>query len=192
MIQLKNLILGIAIALLFAFTVGYGINAFYPSPQYDDFCKSAEFSRPVKIDVGAVYRNCTDTYYLYDQCYQQNLFPIPSYNENGCVVSIECSTCQKDYDASQASYSRKVFIIAGIAGIIAIITGALIPFAVPISSGLMGGGLLSILYGNIVQWRNFDNVMRFIILFAWLVIVLGLAYWINKRKKTKKKIMKRK
>ena len=40
MSKIKIVILGIGIALLSAFVIGFGVETFYKSPQYEDFCNS--------------------------------------------------------------------------------------------------------------------------------------------------------
>ena len=40
----------IAIAIIFALCVGYGIDTFYEAPEYEDFCDESSRALPVKLN----------------------------------------------------------------------------------------------------------------------------------------------
>ena len=46
----KQVLLSVAIAIIFAFFVGYGISTFYESPDYDDYCGEVRPSPILKTD----------------------------------------------------------------------------------------------------------------------------------------------
>ena len=43
----KHVLLAIAIAIVFAFFVGFGIASFYKAPKYEDFCSHREFKEVI-------------------------------------------------------------------------------------------------------------------------------------------------
>jgi len=68
-----------------------------------------------------------------------------------------------------------VFIVATGIGIIILIVGFALKMA-SVSSGLMGGGILAIIYGTIRYWSDLPDFGRFIILGITLIILIWLGY----------------
>ncbi|MBI2449213.1 hypothetical protein HYV49_02865 [Candidatus Pacearchaeota archaeon] len=181
MVSIKNILLGIAIAIVYAFLVGYGTNLIYNSPEYNDFCKSRFYPDKPFIEP----RNCTFNAELNKQareCTEQGGSPVYDYDERGCETSLTCDFCQKDFDEANKKYTRTVFIVSGVMGIIAIAVGALIFNIEAIGAGLMGGGVLSLIYGNIRYWQNLNNWMKVIILAIALVALIYIGILLNRRR----------
>ena len=193
--KIKETILGIAIAVIFVFFVAFGIKAFYKEPKYEDFCKPG-----VPIDFvsgkGGYYGSgyvepyparikdpeqsvCAKTNLDYDKfrkaCAEKNTDVIYQYDDKGCQVAKECTSCNVDYNKGRNIYFRNVFIISGIVGIIAIIIGAVLQLT-SVSAGLFGGGVLTIIYGAITYWSELADWARFIILGIALVVLIFLGY----------------
>ena len=139
----KNLVLGIGIFIVFLLMLGYGIEAFYPSPKYENFCKAGEFtgSYPVKYGYVEPGVNCTFDRALQEQvdvCVSNEGTPIYNYDNNGCTSDIkECNYCQKEFNEANKSYSKLVFIISLIVGIIVLLIGFFILSVEPVGSALM-------------------------------------------------------
>ncbi|MEK6911092.1 MAG: hypothetical protein AABW82_04940 [Nanoarchaeota archaeon] len=185
--NVKNLVLGIGIFVVFLLMLGYGIEAFYPSPKYENFCKSGlNGVYPVKAYdySGSSGANCTFNRELQnsaDQCLQNSGMPVYDYDDNGCTVSIkECDYCQKNYDEANDAYSKIVFIISLIVGLIALFVGYRYLSVEPVGSALMASGVGSIFYGSIRNWQNLSDVWRFLLLLIALVFLIWIAMRINK------------
>jgi len=161
----KPTLLAIAIAIIFAFFVGAGIAAFYPSPEYQDFCSNERYPVLKQSD------DCT--FVERPMCGKGYADPI--YTSEGCVESYVCETCNIDYGDARDKHNQTLFIVTVIAGLIAIIVGVALPVA-PVAQGLMGGGMLIILYGLLRNWHNFGAVVRFIILGLVLAALIWLGY----------------
>ncbi len=187
MINVKNIVLGIGIFIVYLLMLGYGIEAFYPSPKYDDFCTPGRFQSyyPDK-PIPATPVNCTYSPQLRDAeqaCYVDRGSPIYEYDENGCTVSVrECDYCQRDFDDKNKQYSKIVFVIALIAGIATLLIGFSILSVEPVGSALMASGVGAIIYGSIRNWQNLSDVWRFLLLFAALVLLIWIALRLNRRK----------
>lgn len=80
-------------------------------------------------------------------------------------------------DKGDEQYTRNLFIVAGISGIVGIIIGVLITVE-SVGAGLIGGGILSLLYGIIVYWNFAENLLRVLI----LGIALGVLVWLGYNK----------
>ncbi len=186
--NIKNLVLGIGIFIVYLLMLGYGIEAFYSSPKYDEFCTGSSNERyPIKtasIDAGI---NCSFNQQLQeqtDQCYKDGGFPIYNYDEKGCTVSIkECNLCNKKFQEAEKIYSKNVFIIALILGIITLFLGYGILYIEPVGSALMASGIGAIFYGSIRNWANLSDIWRFLLLLLALIIIIWIALRINKKNK---------
>ncbi len=184
MVSAKNIILSIAIAIVFMLLGVYGINLFYEEPQYQDFCQD-KFARPVPmIKEGFPCTPNSDFASREQQCYNQGNTAINyTYDSNGCPTSFECSTCQKDFDNEMKKWEKTAFISAVIFGIIGIAVGAILFSLESVGAGLMGGGALLILGFSMRVWRNLGDIVRFVILLAALVVLIYLGYRLNKKKR---------
>ena len=189
--KIKETILGIAIAVIFVFFVAFGIKAFYKEPKYEDFCKTGVpidfvsgnngyYSGPYPARIkGPEPDACAKTNVDYDKfrkaCAEKNTDVIYQYDDKGCQVAKECTSCNVDYNKGRNIYFRNVFIISGIVGIIAIIIGAVLQLT-SVSAGLFGGGVLTIIYGTINYWSELADWARFIILGIALAVLIFLGY----------------
>ena len=194
--KIKETILGIAIAVIFVFFVAFGIKAFYKEPKYEDFCKpgvpidfvsgkggyygSGYYVEPYPARIKEPEQSvCAKTNLDYEKfrkaCAEKNTDVIYQYDDKGCQVAKECTSCNVDYNKGRNIYFRNVFIISGIVGIIAIIIGAVLQLT-SVSAGLFGGGVLTIIYGTTNYWSELADWARFIILGIALVVLIFLGY----------------
>lgn len=181
--EVKNLILGAIIAVIFVMFCAYGTNLAYKSPKYENFCNTTSMYRsdiPQKI----MPQNCTNWQAMEvvrSNCYNQNGFPISEYDSNGCEKSITCSTCNQDFQKADEIYSKNLFIISIVIGVIVIIISFLMLQVPAVAGGLMLGSLFYILYGTARYWGFMNDWLRFIILGVALVVLIGIAYYAARR-----------
>ncbi|VVB77960.1 Uncharacterised protein [uncultured archaeon] len=184
MVDIKNLVLGVAIFIL-TLSVGiYGISTIYgKAPQYNDYCPSISTQEECINASGKWIQNT----YMGDP----GLKPIPA---EGGYCEYSYTNCQKKLDNAQKIHSRKVFFIAIPLGIIIIAIGALVFGLVSVGGGLMLGGVGLILYGVGSVWNYADELIKFIISLIGLIAVIALAYYANYKWSMfgKKEIKKRK
>jgi hypothetical protein len=189
----KNIILGTSIAIIFTFFIGFGIKTFYPELEWDDFCSDigakvmgnqaeCEASggrwnaiEPETLSAGLADDEllCTkmtgDDKTMTLSCLSQERRKSLGY----CDINYEC---QKEYEAFQSGYTRNLFIIAAIIGLITMIVGGFVLRHESVSPGLMGGGFLTIMYGIMRYWQYAGDWLRFILLGAILAMLIYLAY----------------
>ena len=183
MSKIKVIILGISIALVLAFFFGYGINTFYKPPENKDFCKKGEFypvrgefiAKPTPPEKDCVYIEPDESLRL--DCTEKEGAITANYDDNGCVESYYCEMCYKEFRDAREIYNRNVFIIDTILGVISLVIGAFLHLP-SVSSGIMGGGILTIIYGTLRYWGDLPDYGRFII----LGIALGILVWIGYKK----------
>ncbi len=185
--NVKNLVLGIGIFIVFMFVLHNGIRAFYSAPEYNQFCKSSEFTSPYYPKMAYGESNCTFSNSLREQeqqCWANEGQPIYNYDDRGCTINLkECNYCNKEFNESQRSYNKVVFVIALIIGIIVLFIGYGILSIEPVGSALMSSGIGAIIYGTMHNWENLGNLGRFLLLLLALVLLVWIALRLNKKEK---------
>ena len=159
-LKIKTIILAIAIAIVLTGFVILLIQSIYPSPKYDDYCGKI-MPRPV-IDKNGVINETKEI----------------CESEGGTWRGYYCdyyTECQKQYDEANNKHKLTPFIIALIAGLIAISIGIVLELP-SVSSGLMLGGTFLTFYGVSIYWSNLTNWLRTIILGIALLILIWLGY----------------
>ena len=194
MSRFKSVLLAIAIAIVFVFFVGFGIASFYKSPKYEDFCVQREFKEAITQEK---CESENGKWTGYDReipkpaaAMDSNQLLCTKISDVGKNVTLNCETidqitqsgycdldfyCREDFDKTREKYNRNVFIVATGIGIIILIVGFALKMA-SVSAGLMGGGVLTILYGIIRYWTDLPDYGRFIILGIILAILIWLGY----------------
>lgn len=184
----KDWILGIAIAIIFPIFIGFGIEAFYDSPQMEKVCGNVTYeilvpscppdlmSKP--LGPREIPQSCwcdqkcdaNGTCYQGGQCRRTN----PEYNQ-----------CQQDYNTANEKYTRNVFILTSVIGLLTMIIGAFILSHASVAPGLMAGGFITIIYGTVRYWSYAGDKLRFGILGFILAVLIYFAYtkWPGVRKK---------
>ncbi len=189
--KIKETILGISIAIIFVFFVVFGIKAFYKEPKYEDFCKlgvpidfvsgkGGYYAEPYPARMKEPEQSiCAKSNLEYDKfrkaCAEKSMDVAYEYDDKGCQVAKECTSCNVDFDKARNIYFRNVFIISGIVGIIVIVIGAALSLT-SVSAGLFGGGVLTIIYGTMNYWSELADWARFIILGIALAVLIYLGY----------------
>jgi len=177
--KLKRTILGISIAIILALFIGYGINTFYKSPEYEDFCEE-KLTKPVRLAREEDLSKCVAineaNQPFEESCYRQDGMVRYEENEDGCQVANECDMCNKEFRDVMEIYNRNVFIVAVIAGLICVLLGGIILKLESVSAGIMGGGVLSIIYGTLRYWGEMGDVLRFSILGIVLIVLVWIGY----------------
>ncbi len=164
--NIKEKILSIAIAIILLLFIAYGINTFFPNPEYDDFC----IEKPYRI-------NITEEECVSDggKWTQERIPKIAGEPEQSGYCDITY-TCRQELEDSREKYNKIVFIISGILGLFCVILGGIVLKVESVSVGIMGGGILTIIYGTIRYWGNLEDVGRFLILGLILAVLIILGY----------------
>ena len=185
MVSAKNIILSIAIAIVFMLFGVYAINLIYKQPQYNDFCGTGEFYP--KVIRGPVPAETCINQTLTDreqQCYANGSTIIKQkFDDRGCVIDFECSGCNKDFDAESKTWRRGTFVAAVIVGVVGLAVGALLFSIEAIGAGLMGGGAFLIFVNAVRAWEELSDGIRVIILALALVALIYIGILINRRRR---------
>jgi len=201
MFDLRKIAVIFVVAVLFAVLVNVTIEAFDPSPKYEDFCKTEYggiYYYPERTkEAGAFISNTTCKEVripgsLRESCSNQKGFISYKYGEDGCAIEPYCDTCNFKLQEAQKKHNFIVFIVSSIAGLIGIAIGLYLPKKKnPINewlgTGFLLGGLFTILFGTVQYFSELGRYTKPIVIFIELVLVIYLAYAKLGKKLTKKK-----
>ena len=170
--DLKNIILGIAIIILTIFVSFYGINTFYPKPDYDEYCGDIK----TLVDIINTQEKCEDIggkWSVYEE------IPLDFDRPDGyCDRDYYC---RQELEDENKLRSRNVFLIALPLGIFIIAFGAFVFGLETVGAGLMGGGVGTLIYGAGAYWPYSENWIRFLISLVGLIVLIWIAYYFNKK-----------
>lgn len=164
--RIKQLILTISISLILVFFIGYGIQTFYNSPEYEDFCNQTRSPELIKTE-----QDCLN------MGGKWSVYPVKYANET--MMEGYCDTeftCSENFREALEPYNRNVFIIAVIAGILCVVLGGFLLKLETVSSGIMGGGVLTIIYGTLRYWGEMSDIIRWLLLGVVLTILIWIGY----------------
>lgn len=162
----KKALLTVAIALIFAFFVGYGIEVFHPGTSYQ--------------------KVCPDVYGHGDQesCEKAGglwLASAPGKDDSLAKKEISPGFCQQkpicheEFNVISARHDRIVFIVAVVVGLLAVLAGIVLKKDA-ISTGILAGGVVTILYGTIRYWQHANDILKFVLLGVVLAVLLWVGY----------------
>ncbi|MBI2543249.1 MAG: hypothetical protein HYW24_03625 [Candidatus Aenigmarchaeota archaeon] len=170
--NLRRTAVTVGVAVLFTLFVALLIDFAYEEPKYSDYCKEDfRYAKPVIEPPKCDYEYGGD----YQKCVEDGGVPRFENNESGCPVFDKCNFCNKEFDQARKYYTRNVFVIAGVIGLVAIFAGTLwrIEF---LAGGLMFGGILLLFYATIRYFNDADKLVRVLIILAELLIVVWIGY----------------
>lgn len=148
--------MGIALALILFGLINLGVYAFYPSPEYNDYCDRDSYSQKVEwteqecIDEGGIWLNM------------------------GCDFYSECGD---EYDEARDVYNNRIFYVFVIAGLILSIGGLFITY-LPFQIVGIGTGTALIIEGIV---KNLENKIPAFI--AGTIVFGILSYFVWKKVK---------
>ncbi len=167
----RYFLISLAIAIIYAFFIGYGIEVFHEGKNYEDFCSQRVYE--ARNQTACTELNGTWQSYppAMDVKAPQPVQIDPSIQTGSCSNSY---SCQEKYENTSLTHDRIVFIVALIGSIVAFIIGTLLSREIT-STGLYGGAVLTLLYGTMRYWQHADNLLKFVLLGVALAILIWIA-----------------
>ncbi|PIN87864.1 hypothetical protein COV12_01540 [Candidatus Woesearchaeota archaeon CG10_big_fil_rev_8_21_14_0_10_32_24] len=166
----KKFLLTVAIAIIFVFFIGYGIEVFHDAPESAKFCPEVyELTNESA---------CQEAGGIWDDLLEPRAEGVKGIKESVPVKGYFCRNtkeCYQEFETAQNQHDLVVFVVAIIIGILAIIAGVMLNKDA-ISTGILAGGVLLLLYGTIRYWRHADDVLKFILLGIALAVLIWLGY----------------
>ncbi len=184
MIDLRKILIIFVIAVLFSVFVVTSIEAVYPTPKYENYCRNFGLSPVVELPPErlSVCPDASPTQAVFQACNEQKGFiDYKRYDSKGCAQEPYCNTCQSDLQRAQEKYNLRYFVVAALAGLLAIGLGVYLPSNKNtlhewIGTGFMLGGIFVLFFGTIRTFGDLHRYVRPAIIFGELVIVIFLSY----------------
>jgi len=178
--KLKKIGIVLTIAILFTIFIFAMTNAFYPMPQYEDYC-NVEMKIPQTLDrekCGEILPQAIDCRGPIDY----------TYDDEGCPVEAKCNLCFEAFDEVTENYNLVLFLVSSIVGVTAILFGLFFgrkdAFWDLTKAGFLIGGLISLFVGTGMYYHDMARFLKPAVILAELFIVLLITYKvINRRKK---------
>lgn len=170
--NLRGIVIGVAILILTLFVSLYGVNTFLDKPQYDDFCPNTIW-KPMPVNESV--------------CFDNGGRWNTGFNNTGyCDENFRCNAA---YNLAEERYSMNIFLIAVPLGILILLGGFFFFRLEIVGVGIMAGGVGTLLRGVGSYWRYSEDWLRFLISLFGLVIVIYFSYRFSSKleKKSKKK-----
>lgn len=172
-----GIIIIIAILLsLFAFSI---VDLIEERPNYEDYCGSDIFPRKIVSDA----TNCpaiNEPGELEERDCDNIEGDIEyTYNANGCAVSYECNTCRSGFEEASRGHRLLGFIVTSVLGVIAILIGLYSKgkeeVAEWIFSGILIGGILSVIFGTMSYFSDMGRFVKPIVLIVEFALIVLIA-----------------
>jgi len=189
--NIKNLVIGIAIIILTALAIGYGIVMFYDAPEYSNFCGKDVVSLERPHSNVVCPSVCVQMYEIDEHecnfeecgsgCGADGVYTFDTLEQ--CNLALSERGCYDEYELAREIYQRNIFLIALPIGIILIIVGIAVFGLEVVGAGLAGGGVAIVLWGIGGYWTYGSDLLKFSLSLIGLIAVIWLAYWFNRRKK---------
>lgn len=194
MVDIRKIIIIFVVAILFAVLVFSVIEAFYPTPRWDDFCKNM----PPQVEKPWISEKICPEINISqkdrEECNKKRGYiEYVDYDVNNCPTRYECNTCQREYELAQEKHNRYVFYISAFLSLIAIFIGLYLPAKENtlnewVGTGFMLGGTFSLFTGTLMSFTSLDRYVRPIVILLELILVIFIAYRkISNLRKDKKK-----
>jgi len=175
--DLAKTFLAVGIAIVFAVFVSYGLSVIYQMPK--DYSYAAD----------ECYRNYNCEKKIIE-CQKQYNYSDPEYQDCylSIVQSVEYKTCRELFDKCFEDYQRKTpqyiyernsFYILFAIGVLAIIAGYMLLNLEIVGSGLLGGGILVVVWSIASSWQYLVSMDKYVKLSALgfaLAILIYLGY----------------
>ena len=160
----KLVIFSVAVAFLSVFFFAYAVQAVYPAPQYGDFCEDKLIVKAIESAEECVGEGGKWT--------ESSAREIESKFAGWCDRDFEC---RGEYDVAREVYERNVFFANMIIGVIVLVVALFLSIEA-VSSGLMGGAVMLIVYGSMRYWGELSDAWRTLMLGVALVGLIWLGY----------------
>lgn len=180
MVDIRRIVVVFVIAVLFTILVFTSIDAIYPRPDYNTYCRT---DNSPKFSPTVVSINCSSLEIpksFDSNCSENKGYVSYHYDSKGCAYDYYCETCSNLYDQASQQHNLRSFIISAIAGLIAVAVALYLPMENElnewIATGFMMGGLFTLIFGTAVYFTDLGRTIRPIIIFFELAIIIFLTY----------------
>ncbi len=151
---MKKAALSLAIVIVLNVFFNVSLETFYPSPDYYDYCPYTSEKMTTAPEEGAAELSDEADSLAYDDVIDR---------------------CYDDYNLAREERNYHAFYILGGLGLLSLVIGLAVPMVSAVSTGLMYGGILSVLIGTMGYWPDMENYEQLIVSAVALILLIGLG-----------------
>lgn len=153
----------------------YSIALIYEEPKWDDFCKQDQINVQPQTKEECVADGGQ---------WNENASPRKVVTGEGVATQpvIETTsycdqqfTCRQDFDDARESYTRNVFIVLVVLGVLSLVAGFYFASVPAVSLGLSLGGVLSLVIASMRYWGYMEGYLRVAVLGVALIALIWLG-----------------
>jgi hypothetical protein len=145
----RQIAIAFGIAVIFPLLIYYGVATLHPAPNYPTIV-TANLAPPAN--------------------------PTPQQKKNSEEQRQKWQEQQNSYTAANKEFARIQAMVSVPLGLVAILIGAYLTIQA-IGTGLIFGGILSVVAGYLGYWPHLDDRIRFISLLAGFLVLLFMELW---------------
>lgn len=165
----KKLAMALSIVIILNVFFNVAIDTFYKMPDWQSYCP--ETLNSVSYEKKQM---CEDAGGMWNE----NMgYPKEVGVTGYCNVQY---TCQKEYNDATSVYNRNVFVALTALGALTIVIALFSSIPNAVSSGLLYGGVLSLIIGTMRFWSDMDDYIRFVV--TGVVLILLITIGVKKMK----------
>ena len=171
MAKVLNAVFGIGIAVVVYIVVLLGIQAFYPTIEYEDYCNETSYE---EIRSPMSFYNCDDNLTVQEckELVENSAF----YKDNK-----ENEECWETFNNAEEEYNKNFFIISSIIGVLIITLSYFLLSITNISVGIVCSGIILILWGFMRGWESTNHMTKFAVSLVIAFVVIFLSLKVNKK-----------
>ena len=109
MFDVRKILIIFLVGILYAIFSYSLVDAFFPDPEYQDYCREDIMPAPVKMQFANCPPNNTCPQIIEPQCGRDAMIRY-NYSSNGCISSATCDYCQKAFNDAQEQHNFTFFI----------------------------------------------------------------------------------
>jgi len=158
----------IGIAILVNVFLAYLVRVFYHEPAYTDFCPESQVVESLP-DRGS----CLSVGGQWNEPDSSQQVPYEKRMVGYCNAQF---TCSKDFQSAEALYSRNLFVVFVVAGVLLLLGSAFLTGSKTMSSGLSLGGVFALIFGALRYWSDMDDRLRVVVSGIALFALLAIAW----------------
>lgn len=177
-INILKWVLIVAIVIVLNLLFNFSIQLFYKMPEWDNFCKQDQVSEAPKTEAecvakGGAWETASEVKRTSMDGPVEVAVPVSELKQtSSCNIFF---TCQKEFDEARKTYSRNVFVVLVILGVLALLLGFFLSNYTVVALGLSLGGVLSLVIASMRHWEFMGDYLRVIVLALALVVLIWLG-----------------
>lgn len=160
----KKIALAISLVIILNVFFNVGVETFYKMPRWDEYCPQSLYSQAHVDKV-----SCETAGGAWSENQSGKIAGEPA---GWCDPNF---TCQKNHNQQLSVYNRNVFVVLTALGALTLVASLFANLPNAVSSGLLYGGVLSMIIGTVRFWSEMQDYLRFAVTGVVLIVLVAIG-----------------